>query len=122
MKQLLVLMFLSNSAMATNYSGEWKLDSVIMGIGMSAICTLKQAQNAISGFCKTDSGDLAPLLGQIDGKTVVIKYHFSYNGSSLTLQYKGMLESSTWMKGSVEIINVAVGTFVGFKNPPTHSQ
>lgn len=110
---LLALTLAALPAAAADVSGVWKVEGDIAGNAVTPACTLKQAENKLSGSCKSELGD-APLKGEVDGKKVKFEYDIEYNGQKYTLVYLGELASDTELKGTIDV-GVATGAFTAKK-------
>jgi hypothetical protein len=101
-KNLLFLLTLSIlPACAADVSGAWKLEGDIAGVHINRVCTIKQADTKISGACKNPTNELA-LSGEVNGSNVTWSYDTEYEGSKITLVFKGTLEAGSSMKGKIE--------------------
>ena len=54
----------------------------------------------LTGTCNTDRGSVQ-ITGKVDEKNVTWKYQSEYNGSPLTVSFKGTMDSATKIKGRV---------------------
>jgi hypothetical protein len=95
-------------------SGKWKVHSNIMDNESDIECTFTQKDNDLGGTCATDSGD-QPLTGKIDGPKITWSYKSEYQGTPLTVKYKGTLDSAaTKLSGTVSVDPFGVdGDFTG---------
>jgi hypothetical protein len=116
---LLAILLTSASAWAApvdnaSLSGKWKVHSDIMGNESDIECTFTQKDNDLGGTCATDSGD-QPLAGKIDGPKITWSYNSEYQGSPLTVKYKGTLDSAAAkLSGTVSVDPFGVdGDFTG---------
>lgn len=111
MRSLLVLS-LALAANGESISGKWQVQTVAQGNERSYVCTLTQDAQALSGSCITGERTVQ-LSGKVDGKKVTWTYKSEYNGSPLTVVFKGAIGSPTKMAGTVlaEEFNVE-GEFV----------
>ncbi len=83
-------------------SGKWKIHQSIAGNESDSECTFTQKDNDLSGTCGTDSSTAAKFTGKVDGKKVSWSYKSEYNGSPLTMNYSGTLDSGK-IAGDVEV-------------------
>jgi hypothetical protein len=94
-------------ALADDVSGVWKVDGMVADAPVSATCTLKQADTAISGNCKVSNEKIADQTldtkGEVKGKQVTWTYRIEYEGTPYTLTYTGTLGSATSIKGSIAV-------------------
>ncbi|HEV3197966.1 MAG TPA: hypothetical protein VGZ73_08665 [Bryobacteraceae bacterium] len=101
-KNLLILLALSFlPASAADVSGAWRLEGDIAGVHIDRVCTIKQADNKLSGGCKNQTNELA-LTGEVNGNAVTWNYDVDFEGTKLSLVFKGTLEAGTSMKGKIE--------------------
>jgi len=101
-KNLLILLSLSIlPASAADVSGAWKLEGDIAGVHINRVCTIKQAENKLTGGCKNQTNELA-LTGEVNGNDVIWNYDTEYEGTKVTLVFKGTVEAGTSMKGKIE--------------------
>ena len=106
MKTLVLTVLLGSSAMiaaaADNaaLSGQWKVHSSIAGYDNDQTCTITQKGNEVSGSCTSDQGTVQ-IVGKVDEKKVSWLYKSEYNGSPLTVSFKGTLNSEAKITGSV---------------------
>lgn len=87
---LLVIPALSMAQSPTSVSGKWKVTTSIGGNENSADCSFTQTGNDLSGTCTGDQGSVK-ITGKVDGVAVSWSYASDYNGTALTLTYKGKL-------------------------------
>jgi hypothetical protein len=100
-KNLLILFGLTIlPAVAADISGTWKLEGDIAGVHINRTCTIKQAETKISGSCKSQMNDLA-LAGEVNGSDVTWHYEADYEGTKVTLNFKGTLDGSS-IKGKID--------------------
>lgn len=87
---------------AAGITGPYTLHSSIAGTDTDQTCSLSQADNKLTGSCKSDTGEVK-LTGTMDGKKVTIKINTEYNGDPLTVTYSGTLDDSGVIKGDVDV-------------------
>lgn len=103
----IALLLLTAAALATaagnlSLSGKWRIHSNISGNENDQTCTFTQTDNDLAGSCTTDSG-VAKVTGKIDGKKVTWSFKSEYNGSPLTVNYEGTVNSETKISGTVNV-------------------
>ncbi len=97
-------------------SGKWKIHSNTMGNEKDIECTFVQTGNDLSGSCTTDDGN-AIATGKVDGKKVTWSYKASYDGSPLTVQFAGTIDSAK-ISGSMTVPEFGVdGDFTATQSP-----
>jgi hypothetical protein len=102
-KSLLFLLALSvpPAFAADDVAGAWKLVGDIAGVHIDRVCTIKQAGNKIAGSCKNQTNELA-LTGEVNGNNVTWNYDADYEGTKVTLVFKGTMEAGASIKGKIE--------------------
>jgi hypothetical protein len=122
MKILLLTLLLAPATVlpAQNVSvdGKWKVHTDIAGNESDMVCTFTQKDDALTGSCTSDAGD-KPLSGKVDGKTITWQYEPEYEGSPLTVKYKGTLDAAAAkLSGTVNVEQFnADGDFTGVPAP-----
>ena len=89
-------------------TGKWQIHSNIAGNASDTTCILTQKDSDLSGACTSDKGRSLSIAGKVDGKKVVWSYKSEYNGSPLTVNYEGQLESETKIVGTVTVVEFSV--------------
>jgi hypothetical protein len=92
---------------APSVSGKWSVHTSIAGNDSDMQCTFATKDNAITGTCQGQLGELA-VTGKIDGTKVTFGYKSEYNGGPLTLNYQGTLDGATGMRGTVTVVEYGV--------------
>lgn len=111
----LVALTAAMPAVAADVAGDWKIDGSIGQMPVSIVCTLKEADNKLTGVCRNQEvGDL-PLTGETSGDTATWTYDVSYQGQQFTVSYNGTLKSATDMDGSISVAGNPSGSFTGKK-------
>jgi hypothetical protein len=100
----------------TSVTGTWNLQSEVAGNTGSAVCTLAQDGNKITGKCTMGDNTEQKVTGEVDGDKVTFSHGAEYNGEALTVTYSGKLESATVLSGNVNVQPYNVdGTFKATK-------
>lgn len=112
MKKLFAVsaLLLASSAFAVaapNLTGNWTVHQNIAGNESSQECTFVQADNKLTGTCKSNEKDVA-INGSVDGQKATWKYESDFNGTPLTMSYTATLDDSSKIAGSVEVQPFAV--------------
>ena len=81
-------------------SGKWRIHTSAAGSESDQSCTFAQKDNDLTGNCNTNRGTVQ-ISEKIDEKKVTWTYKSEYNGSPLTVTFKGTLESTTKITGTV---------------------
>jgi hypothetical protein len=100
-KLVWLLLITSLPAFAADFSGVWKVDGSIQDHPITPTCTLKQADNLITGTCTLDADHTADVTGEVKEKHVTWRYKLDYQGTTYTLTYAGSLDTDNSLKGSV---------------------
>jgi hypothetical protein len=89
-------------AAPASLTGEWSIHNNIAGNESDQQCKFVQADNKITGTCKTTDSEV-PVTGSLDGNKATWKYDMDYNGTALTLTYTATLDDSGKVAGSVDV-------------------
>ena len=90
------------AAAAPSLTGQWTIHNSIAGNDSDQDCKLVQADNKITGTCKSE-GKEVKITGSLDGNKATWQYESEYNGDPLTLVYTATLDDSGKIAGSVEV-------------------
>jgi hypothetical protein len=116
---VLVVVALGSGLLAAGQSsvaGEWQVQRSVGGSESSQTCTFVQKDAELTGSCSTPAGAVQ-LTGTVNGKTVswTVKQESS-QGGTVTVAYKGTLETDTKMSGTVTAVEYGIdGEFVATK-------
>lgn len=102
-----LLLLISAAALITaannpSLSGKWQVHNSIAGNESDQACTFTQKDNDLSGTCSSENGNVN-ITGKVDGKKVTWTYKSDYNGSPLTVNYEGTVNSDNKISGSVNV-------------------
>lgn len=105
MKTLILLV--SAAALATaadniSLNGKWQVHSNIAGNENDQACTFTQKDSDLTGSCTSEKGAVT-ITGKVDGKKVTWAYKSDYQGTPLTVNYDGTLNSDNKINGSVNV-------------------
>jgi hypothetical protein len=89
---LLLLAPLAVSKDADPLSGKWTVTSSIAGNESKLDCTFTQTKSDLTGSCAGEQGAVK-ITGKVDGSKVSWSYASDYNGTALTITYKGKLDA-----------------------------
>jgi hypothetical protein len=112
-KQLILPFFVTCAALATlaadtpSLTGKWQVHTSIAGNDNDQNCTFTQKDAALTGTCTSDRGTVT-ITGAIDAKKVKWTYKSEYEGSPLTVNYDGVIESESKITGSVSVPEFSV--------------
>ena len=95
-------------------TGKWKIHSNTAGNESDATCTFIELEKKLDGACMLETGE-NKLAGTFDDKKVVWSYGADYNGTPITITYKGTLDpASMKLAGTVTVDPFGVdGDFSG---------
>ncbi len=97
-------------------TGQWSLHNSIEGNESDEDCAFTQADNKITGSCKT-SDQTMKVTGSLDGKKVSFQYDAEYQGSTLTLTYNATVDNSESFSGTVYVDPYSVSGQFTAKRP-----
>ncbi len=115
MKKLLIMaaaagaLVLPGLANAADVSGAWKVTVSFGDMTFHTNCNFTQAAAALTGTCISadmpPEGQPAPkpaaVTGTVDGSNVAFGYDITLGDMPIHLDYKGVLDSDTSMKGNI---------------------
>ena len=105
----LIAATLLHLAPAADVTGTWQIRGDIMGSPLNTVCTLKQADTAITGTCSVEGQGAADVKGEVKDGKVTFQHGGDYEGQALTVVYSGTLVSPTELKGTITINPFDVG-------------
>lgn len=106
MKPLLLSCLLTSSAVlvpaadTASLNGKWQIHTSAAGRESDYGCTFTQKENDLTGDCHPEHGPVQ-ISGKVDGQKVTWRYKSTYDGSPLTVTFKGTLESATKITGTL---------------------
>ncbi len=95
-------------AQAASVGGVWEVNATVGGTASYMKCTFTQKDADLTGTCEGDQGPRA-ITGKVDGKTVSWQFNTQWEGQTLTVGYKGTLESAEKIAGTVDVQPLSVG-------------
>jgi hypothetical protein len=110
---ILAVVLASTSVLAyaadnASVDGKWKFHTSVAGNESDMICTFTQKDADFSGTCKSDNGD-GKATGKVDGKKITLNFESEYNGSPVTSNYTGTLDSATnKITGTLTVVEFSV--------------
>jgi hypothetical protein len=93
---------LAPAAEDASLNGKWQVYLSIGGSERNQTCAFTHKDKELTGTCSTDRGTVQ-ISGKMDEKNVTWKYQSEYNGSPLTVTFKGTLDSATKITGRVAV-------------------
>ena len=94
--------FVLAAADAPSVTGQWQVHINIADNESDSTCNFTQKGNDFTGTCTGQNGQVN-VTGKVDGKDVSWTYKSEYNGGPITLTYKGKLQPTGKMGGSVSV-------------------
>ncbi|QOY90924.1 hypothetical protein [Paludibaculum fermentans] len=109
---LLQLLLVSTAVVASaqdrvSLSGKWQVHLNVAGNESDQTCTLTQEGSDLTGTCDSDQAT-GKLAGKVADKTVAWTFKSEYNGAPLTIKYKGTLDGTSKITGSVLVEEYSV--------------
>lgn len=108
MKSILFSILFASSALVVtaadepSATGQWQVHTSIADNESDSACTFTQKGTDLSGTCTGQNGEVK-INGKVDGKDVSWTYKSEYNGGPITVTYKGKLQSTGKIGGSVSV-------------------
>ena len=105
------------AAQKTDLTGKWLFTVVTdAGTGTPTV-TLKQQGDSLTGHYSSQLLGEADLKGAVKDKSFNFSFQTTVQGTTLTVNYSGTVESNDELKGSVDIGMAANGTFTAKRQP-----
>jgi opacity protein-like surface antigen len=114
---ILLTLVATSPLSAADLSGKWRVTGSIGEMPIDITCTFKDAKGQLTGSCTAEEIGALTLKGESRGTSVTWKYDVSFQNQDFTVVYKGKLESSTEIKGSISVMDNASGSFTAKKQP-----
>jgi hypothetical protein len=111
---LLLLVLIPVAAFAVDVSGKWTFQVETQAGSGSPTFVFKQAGEKLTGTYSGVFGT-AELTGTVTGDNIEFSFEVTIQDQKAKIVYKGKIESSAKMKGSVELTGVGSGTWIGAK-------
>lgn len=106
----------AHPADSLDLTGPWALHNSIEGNESDEDCTFTQADNKLTGSCKT-ADQTMKVTGSVDGKKVSFQYNAEYQGSTLTVTYNATVDNSESFSGTVYVDPYSVSGQFTAKRP-----
>jgi len=84
-------------------TGTWALTGDVQGYPVTESCVLTQTDAAIAGTCIDSAKVSRTVTGTVAEKTITFAHPSEYNGDPLTLTFKGTLDDSGTLKGTIDV-------------------
>jgi hypothetical protein len=88
-------------------TGEWKVRNDIASNVSEMTCSFTQKGEELTGGCATDQGNVE-IAGKVVESSVSWVFKSAYNGSPITLTYKGSLGTDGQLAGAVTVEEFSV--------------
>jgi hypothetical protein len=95
------------AAQPPSVAGKWEVNANVGGTASYMECTFTQKDAELSGNCEGEQGPRA-ITGKVDGKSVVWQFNTQWEGQTLTVYYKGTLQTAEKITGSVDVQPLSV--------------
>ena len=82
----------SLAADSASLTGKWKIHINVEGNESDSVCTLTQAEDAISGTCINSEKKEVQAVGKVDGTKATWWYDSVYDGGPITVKYTSELK------------------------------
>ena len=108
MKSLLLSVLLISTATLlsaagnSSLTGKWQVHLAIADHELDQNCTFTQKDTDLTGSCNSERGTVE-ISGKIDGKKVTWMYKSENEGTPITVNFEGRLESETKITGTVSV-------------------
>jgi hypothetical protein len=107
-KSLLLSVLLTSTAAfafaadTSSLSGKWQVHGAISDHELNQNCTFTQKDTDLTGNCISETRTVE-ISGKVDGKKVTWMYKSDYEGTPITVNFEGRLESETKITGTVSV-------------------
>ena len=107
--------FAAAQAQKINVTGKWVFEVQTDAGGGTPTVTLKQDGEKLTGHYSSQTLGEADLTGTLKGQALTFTFQADLQGTAVPVTYTATVESSTAMKGTIDIGGAASGTFTGKK-------
>jgi hypothetical protein len=114
MKTLPLFLMFACALSAADVSGKWIFTVETSAGSGSPTFVLKQDGESLTGDYSGALGQ-AKVRGSVKGDQILIEFDVEGQGQSAAIQYKGVVESNTRMKGAVKLGTFGEGTWTAQK-------
>lgn len=90
------------SAQPPSLAGKWQVYLSVSGYESNMDCEFAQEGAEMKGKCTSENGSVE-VKGKVDGKNVQWTFTSEYNNEKHDVHMKGVLESESKVKGTVEV-------------------
>jgi len=95
------------TAQPASVAGKWEINATVGGTATYAECNFTQKDADLTGSCEGDQGP-KEITGKVDGKSVSWQLNAQWEGQTLTVYYKGSLQSPEKITGTVDVQPLSV--------------
>ena len=96
------------TAQPASVAGKWEINANVGGTATYLECSFTQKDADLTGTCEGDQGP-REITGKVDGKSVNWQLSAQWEGQTLTVYYKGTLQSPEKITGTVDVQPLSVG-------------
>jgi hypothetical protein len=90
----------TSAADDASFTGKWQIHTSVSDHESDISCTFTQTASELGGTCSPEAGTVH-ITGKVEGKNITWTYKSTYDGSPLTVTFKGKFDSAGKMSGSV---------------------
>lgn len=95
------------TAQPASVAGKWEINGTVGGTQTYSECNFTQKDADLTGTCEGDQGP-KEITGKVDGKSVSWQLNAQWEGQTLTVYYKGSLQSPEKITGTVDVQPLSV--------------
>lgn len=95
------------TAQPASVAGKWEINANVGGTATSSVCSFTQKDADLTGTCEGDQGP-KEITGKVDGQSVSWQLNAQWEGQTLTVYYKGTLQSPEKIAGTVDVQPLSV--------------
>jgi hypothetical protein len=99
-QSLAILAVVLAPASAADLTGKWEVALSVAGNDSQQACTFTQKDADLTGTCGSEGRSLQ-ITGKVEDQKVTWTFKSEYQGSPLTVVFRGSIESATKITGSV---------------------
>jgi hypothetical protein len=97
---LVIAVLMAAPVLMADVTGKWQVAITVSGSDREQSCTFTQKEAELTGTCATEGGEVQ-ISGKVEDRKVTWTYKANYQGSPLTVVFRGNLESATKITGTV---------------------
>jgi hypothetical protein len=96
----LVVAIVAAAPLFADVTGKWQVAISVSGNDREQSCSFTQKEAELTGNCATEGGSVQ-ITGKVEERKITWTYKANYQGSPLTVVFRGNLESATKITGTV---------------------